>query len=160
MKKTLTLLSILLIAAFTIFATAEGNTITLNSTVSADTDYTFTLAETSTGPYDASAVGTASFEVTSDESVNFASDPSAITISVSVTPWVGSNLTDTNPLTLGALTATGDIVTQSGAVYEVDFEAGYKDTFEIGTFSVSWPTKDTLAADSYTATVKIAYTQV
>lgn len=161
MKKTFTILAVLIIAASTVFATAEGNTVTLNSTVSPLTDYLFTLAATSpTTGLDASAVGTTTFKVTSDHVMNFASNPDPIDITVSVTPWVGSNLTDTNPLTLGALTATGDIVTQSGAVYEVDFEAGYKDTFEIGTFSVSWPTKDTLAADSYTATVKIAYTQV
>ena len=160
MKKTLTILSILLIAAFTIFATAEGNTIILNSTVAADTDYTFKLAETSTGPYDASAAETASFKVTSDESVNFASNPSAITISVSVTPWVGTNLNDTNPLTLGTLASGNSIVGVSGSEYSVDFDSGYTGNFDIGTFSVSWPAKTSLAADSYTATVTIGYTQI
>ena len=162
MKKTLTILAVLIIAVFTIFAaTPEGNTVTLNSTVSPLTDYLFTLAATSpTTGLDASAAGTTTFKINSDHVMNFASDPDSIDITVSVTDWVGASLGDTNPLTLGALTATGDVVSQSGAVYEVDFESGYKDTFEVGTFSVSWAVKDTLAADSYTATVTIAYTQV
>ena len=159
MKKTLTILAVLLIAAFTVFA-VEGNTITLNSTVSADIDYSFILAETSTGTYDAAAAGSASFEVTSDESVNFATNPSAITIAVSVTPWTGTTLGETNTLTLGTLTSSNTIVGASSSEYSVDFGAGYTDTFDIGTFSVSWPAKTTLAADSYTATVKIAYTQI
>ena len=161
MKKTLTILAVLIITAFTVFAATEGNTITLNSTVSAQTDYSFTLAATSaTTGLDASTAGTTTFKVTSDNVMNFASNPDSIDVTVSVTPWTGTNLNETNALTLSALTATGDIVSQSGAVYSVDFEAGYKAAFEIGTFSVSWADKTTLAADSYTATVKIAYTQV
>jgi len=158
MKKTLIIFLVLLISTFAVFSEAEGNTITLNSTVSPLTDYLFTLAATSpTTGLDASSSGSASFEVTSDHVMNFASDPTAIDITVSVTPWQGSSLGQTNTVTLGTLTATGDIVSQSGAVYTVDYEAGYKGTFDVGTFDVTWGDKETLAADTYTATITIEY---
>jgi len=161
MKKTITILAVLLIAAFTVFAVAEGNTITLNSTVNPATDYSFTLAETSSSPYDASAAGTATFIVTSDNVMNFGSDPASIDIALSVTSWVGANLSETNGLTIGSVAATsGQPVGVSINGFSVDFGSGYKSTFNVGTFSVSWVEKSTLAADDYTATVTIAYTQV
>jgi len=166
MKKTLTILSILLIASFAIFAVeiVEGNTITLNSTINPLTDYLFTLAETSSAPYDASAVGTATFEITSDHIMNFSSTPDSIDIAISVTPWVGSSLTDGNPLfiTTGTVVSTDSrvLANTSNDGYAVSFTSGYNAPFDLGTFSVNWADKDTLAADTYTATVTISYTQV
>ncbi|MFA7109759.1 MAG: hypothetical protein WC162_11510 [Sphaerochaetaceae bacterium] len=161
MKKTLTILSVLLIAAFAVFAVAEGNTITLNSIVSPATDYLFTLTETSSSPYDASAAGSATFIVTSDHVMNFGSDAAAIDIDLSVTPWYGTSLHEENALTIGSVVATtGEPVGVSITGFTVDLGSGYKSTFNVGTFSVSWVEKNTLAADSYTATVTIAYTQV
>ena len=162
MRKTLTIILILLISVFSVFSeTPESNSITLNSVISPLTDYLFTLAATSeTTGLDASSFGSATFKVTSDHVMNFSSDPNPIDITVSATNWVGESLGGTNTITLGALSAVDDIVTKSGDIYEVDFDSGYKGTFLIGTFEVTWGDKDTLAADSYTATVKITYNQV
>jgi len=161
MKKTLTILAVLLITAFAIFAGAEGNSITLNSTVDPAKDYLFTLAETSSGTYDAATAGTATFEISSDNIMNFDANPAAIDIAVTVTPWLGTSLGETNALTLISLVGTtGEPVTASSNSFTVDFEAGYKSTFDVGTFAVSWLDQTTLAADDYTATVTIAYTQV
>ena len=161
MKKTLTILAVLLVAAFAVFAVAEGNSITLNSTVDPAKDYLFTLTETSSGTYAAAAAGTAAFKITSDNIMNFDANPAAIDIAVTVTPWLGTSLGETNTLTLGSLAGTtGEPVAVGINSFVVDFEAGYKSTFDVGTFAVSWLDQTTLAADDYTATVTIAYTQV
>jgi len=166
MKKTLTILLVLLIASFAIFAVeiAEGNTIVLNSTIDPLTDYLFSLTETSSAPYNASVAGTATFEITSDHIMNFSTIPDSIDIAISVTPWVGSSLTESNPLfiTSGTVVSTDSraAANASNDGYVVNFTSGYNAPFDLGTFSVNWADKDTLAADTYTATVIIAYTQV
>ena len=162
MKKTLTILAVLLVTAFAVFAAAEGNTVNLNSTVSSATDYLFTLsATTATTGLDAGAAGTTNFKISSDNIMNFGSDPAAIDITLSVTEWVGTNLGETNGLTINDVTATtGEPVGVSVNGFSVDFNAGYKSTFNVGTFSVNWAESTTLAADDYIATVTIAYTQV
>jgi len=169
MKKTLTILAVLLVATSTIFSMVvlptEGNTITLNSTVTPETDYLFTLAATTgTEGYNAAASGTAAFKITSDNIMNFASDTAPIDIAISVSDWYGTNLHEGNTL---SITSTSVSASDSRATvnntkdgYSVDFTAGYNTTFEVGTFAVNWADKTTLAADNYTATVTIAYTQV
>lgn len=166
MKKTLTILAVLLVTAFAVFATAEGNTVTLNSTVTPATDYLFTLsATTATSGLDASAAGTTAFKINSDNIMNFGSDTAAIDIDITVSPWVGANLNQSNalsitPASVSATDTTRVTANTTNSGYSVDFTAGYNSTFEVGTFSVSWADSTTLAADSYTANVTIAYTQV
>jgi len=168
MKKTLTILAVLLVAAFAVFAGEEGNSITLNSTVAPAKDYLFTLAETNaptSGKYVITTSGTASFEVTSDNVVNFGTNPAAIDIAITVSDWYGTALHEGNAITIGTTVAgttlpEGTTVAVDTAKFTVDFDSNYNEAFTVGTFSVSWGAESTLAADSYTATVTIAYTQV
>jgi len=170
MKKTLTILAVLLLVASTLLAmgpstVSEGNTVTLFSTVSPETDYLFKLASTTgTTGYNAAAAGTADFKITSDNIMNFGSAPDPIDISISVTPWVGDNLNEENAL---SITSSSVLSTDSRAAvnssndgYSVEFTAGYNATFDVGTFSVGWSDKETLAADDYKSTITIAYTQI
>jgi len=166
MKKTLTILAVLLVAAFAVFAaTTEGNTVNLKSTVAPAKDYLFTLTATTpiTG-LDASATGKTTFKINSDNIMNFGSIPAAIDIDITVSDWYGANLHEGNVLSItsASVSATDSRATDNGSNdgYSVAFTAGYNTAFEVGTFSVSWADKATLAADSYTATVTIAYTQV
>jgi len=169
MKKTLTILAVLLVAASTIFAMVsdptEGNTVTLYSTVSPETDYLFNLnSKTGTTGYNAAVAGTADFEITSDNIMNFGSAPDAIGISISVTPWVGDNLNEENALSIVSTTVLAQDsraeVNSSNNGFTVEFTAGYNSTFHVGTFSVGWDDKETLAADDYKSTITIAYTQI
>jgi len=165
MKKTLTILAVLLVAAFAVFAGEEGNSITLNSTVDPVKDYLFTLASTSGTTFDAATAGTAAFKITSDNVVNFGTNPAAIDIAITVSDWYGTALHEGNAITIGTTVAgttlpEGTTVAVDTAKFTVDFDSNYNEAFTVGTFSVSWADKSTLAADSYTATVTIAYTQV
>ena len=171
MKKTLVILVILALTVFAVMA--EESFVTLNSTVAEESDFVFTLTATSgTTGYNAAAAGTADFKITSTKVVNFRGANVKVDIEVSVAPWTGTNLGGTNALILGDLVAadttgngTGNgklqiSVDNSLDKYTVHFGHGHKNAFDVGTFSVSWVAVPELAADNYTATVTISYSQV
>ncbi|MFA7109853.1 MAG: hypothetical protein WC162_11985 [Sphaerochaetaceae bacterium] len=166
MKKTLVILVILALTVFAVMA--EESSVTLNSTVAEEVDFVFLLAEAETNPstYNAAAAGTADFKITSTKVVNFRGEDVSVIIDVSVTPWTGTNNHGTNALILGTLNAAATsgnlkiLVDNSIDRYTVNFGHGHKKAFDVGTFSVSWLAASELAADNYTATVIIAYSQV
>jgi len=167
MKKTLVILVILALTVFAVMA--EESSVTLNSTVAEEVDFVFTLTATSgTTGYNAAAAGTADFKITSTKVVNFRGANVKVDIEVSVAPWTGTNLGGTNALILGTLVAAstqghGNLaieVDNSIDRFTVHFGHGHKNAFDVGTFSVSWVAVPELAADNYTATVTISYSQV